>query len=83
MIHIIIERKIFKEEGYFNETESDSSSSEMKIPKEASILKYICRGAPEKTKYENKVCYGKKTVARAIQAFANWKYKLRRKTRMK
>lgn len=49
----------------------------MKIPKIASILKYIFRGAPEKKKYENKDWYGKKTVAQAIQAFANQKYKLK------
>ena len=67
---------MLKEEGYL-ETESDSSGSEMKIPKTASILKYIFCGAPEKTKYENKDWYGKKTVAREIQAFANRKYKLK------
>ena len=70
------ERKMMKEEGYLNETESDSSGSEMKIPKTARILKYIFRGAVEKTKYEYKDWYGKKTVAREIQAFANRKYKL-------
>ena len=71
-----LEKEWEREQG-LSVSGSESSGSKIKISEKSSILKYIFRGAPEKEKYRNRGWYGKSSVVREIQAFAQRKYRLR------